>query len=100
MRLSDRTWLCRIIGEHGLKASMRSRKPRTNGSTHGRLICPNLVKEFTPAASVQLCDSEQYIVIADNDRRYHFYYLSLVFDAYSKEIVGWSVGLTSTQSTQ
>ena len=35
-----------------------------------------------------------YIVIVDNDSRYHFYYLSLVLDAYSKEIVGWSVNLT------
>lgn len=30
----------------------------------------------------------------DDDFRYHFCYLSLILDAYSEEIVGWSVGPT------
>lgn len=34
------------------------------------------------------------IVIRDGDDRYHFCYLSLIMDAYSEEIVGWSVGPT------
>lgn len=35
-----------------------------------------------------------YITIMDDDSHYHFCYLSLILDAYSEEIVGWSVGPT------
>ena len=35
-----------------------------------------------------------YIVISDDAYRYHFCYLSLILDAYTEEIVGWSVGPT------
>lgn len=35
-----------------------------------------------------------YITISDDDWHYHFCYLSLILDAYSEEIVGWSVGPT------
>ena len=86
---------CRIIDEHGLKVRLRIRKPRTTDSTHGLPTYPNLVKEFVPTAANQLWVSDiTYIVIMDDESHYHFCYLSMVLDAYSEEIVGWSVGPT------
>ena len=86
---------CRIIDEHGLKVRLRIRKPRTTDSTHGLPTYPNLVKEFVPAAANQLWVSDiTYIVIMDDESHYHFCYLSMVLDAYSEEIAGWSIGPT------
>ena len=86
---------CRIIDEHGLKVRLRIRKPRTTDSTHGLPTYPNLVKEFVPTAANQLWVSDiTYIVIMDDESHYHFCYLSMVLDAYSEEIVGWSIGPT------
>ena len=86
---------CRIIDEYGLKVRMRLRKPRTTDSTHGLPTYPNLVKNFIPTAANQLWVSDiTYIVVMDDESHYHFAYLSLILDAYSEEIVGWSVGPT------
>lgn len=86
---------CRIIDEHGLKVRLRLRKPRTTNSTHCLPIYPNLIKDFIPTAANQLWVSDiTYIVIMDDDYHYHFCYLSLILDAYSEEIVGWSIGQT------
>lgn len=86
---------CRILDENGLKVRIRLRKPRTTDSSHGLPTYPNKIKDFLPQAINQLWASDiTYIVIRDNDYRYHFCYLSLILDAYSEEIVGWSVGAT------
>ena len=86
---------CRIIDEFGLKVRMRLRKPRTTDSTHGLPTYPNLVKDFIPTAANQLWVSDiTYIVVMDDECHYHFVYLSLILDAYSEEVVGWSVGPT------
>ena len=86
---------CRILHEHGLKVRLKIRKPRTTDSTHGLPTYPNLIKDFIPAAPNQLWVSDiTYIVIMDDDYHYHFCYLSLILDAYTEEIVGWSVGPT------
>lgn len=86
---------CRIIDENGLKVRQRVRKPRTTDSTHGLPTYPNLIKNYIPSSSNQLWVSDiTYIVIMDDDYHYHFCYLSLILDAYSEEIVGWSVGPT------
>ncbi len=56
---------------------------------------PNLIKEYIPAAVNRLWVSDiTYIVIMDDDSHYHFCYLSMILDAYSEEIVGWSGGRT------
>ena len=56
-------------------------------------IYPNLIKDFIPTAANQLWVSGiTYIVVMDDESHYHFVYLSLILDAYSEEIVGWSVG--------
>ena len=86
---------CRILDEYGLKVRLRIRKPRTTDSSHGLPTYPNLIKEFIPTTANQLWVSDiTYIVVMDDECHYHFVYLSLILDAYSEEIVGWSVGPT------
>ena len=86
---------CRIIFENGLKIRMKMRTPRTTDSTHGLPTYPNIVKEFIPTSANQLWVSDiTYIVIMDGEYHYHFCYLSLILDAYTEEIIGWSVGPT------
>ena len=86
---------CRIMDENNLKVRLRIRKPRTTDSTHGLPTYPNLIKEYIPTAANQLWVSDiTYIVIMDDDFHYHFCYLSMILDAYTEEIVGWSVGPT------
>ena len=86
---------CRILDEYGLKVRLRIRKPRTTDSSHGLPTYPNLVKDFIPTAANQLWVSDiTYIVVMDDECHYHFVYLSLILDAYSEEIVCWSVGPT------
>ena len=71
------------------------RKPRTTDSSHGLPTYPNLVKDFIPTAPDQLWVSDiTYITIWEDAWHYFFCYLSLILDAYTEEIVGWSVGPT------
>ncbi len=84
-----------VIDAYGLKVRKRIRKPRTTDSTHGLPVYPDLVKNFIPTAINQLWVSDiTYIPIWLDTERYVFCYLSLILDAYSEEIVGWSVGMT------
>lgn len=84
-----------LIDRNGLKLRQRVRKPRTTDSRHGLPVYPNLVKEFIPTVANQLWVSDiTYITIWLSETRYIFCYLSMVLDAYSEEIVGWSVGET------
>lgn len=84
---------CRILDEHGLKLRLKIRKPKTTDSTHGLPTYPNLIKDLIPTAPNQLWVSDiTYIVIMVDDYHYYFCYLSLILDAYTEEIVGWSVG--------
>ncbi|MBQ3641885.1 MAG: IS3 family transposase [Bacteroidales bacterium] len=86
---------CRIISDNNLKVRQTIRKPKTTDSTHGLPTYPNLVKDFIPTAANQLWVSDiTYITIMDGETDYHFCYLSLILDAYSEEIVGWSIGPT------
>ena len=84
-----------LIHNHGLKVRNRTRKPRTTDSSHGLPVYPNLVYDFLPTAINQLWVSDiTYIPVWISDREYAFCYLSLIMDAYSHEIIGWSVGAT------
>ena len=84
-----------IINEYGLKVRLKVRKPRTTDSTHGLPTFPNLVKDFIPYAPNQLWVSDiTYITIWLDEYTYIFCYLSLILDAYTEEIIGWSVGPT------
>ncbi len=84
-----------IVDKYGLKVWAKLRKPKTTDSTHGLPVYPNIIKEFIPTSPNQLWVSDiTYITIWQNAYTYHFCYLSLILDAYTEEIVGWSVGST------
>ena len=84
-----------IINKHNLKIRLKIRKPRTTDSTHGLPTYPNLVKDLIPTRPNQLWVSDiTYITIWIDAYHYTFCYLSLILDAYTEEIVGWSIGPT------
>ena len=84
-----------IVDRYGLKVRARVRKPKTTDSGHGLPVYPNLIKDIIPTALNQLWVSDiTYITIWLNENTYIFCYLSLILDAYTEEIVGWSVGST------
>ena len=84
-----------IIDENHLKVRLKVRKPKTTDSTHGLPTYPNIVKDFIPNGPNQLWVSDMtYIAIWVDAYHYIFSYLSLILDAYTEEIVGWSVGPT------
>ena len=84
-----------IVDRHGFKIRQRVRAPRTTDSRHNLPVYPNLVKGYIPLSPNRLIVSDiTYIVIWADESVYIFCYLSLVLDAYTEEIVGWSVGET------
>ena len=84
-----------IVDKYGLKVRTRVRKPKTTDSTHGLPVYPNIIKDFIPTSPNQLWVSDiTYITIWLNEYSYAFCYLSLIVDAYTEEIAGWSVGAT------
>lgn len=84
-----------VIAANGLKVRKKPRRTRTTNSSHSFPLYPNLVREFIPCGINQLWVSDiTYIPIWTSDGQHSFCYLSLVMDAYSREIVGWSVGST------
>ena len=84
-----------ILDRNNLKVRTRIRKPKTTDSTHGLPTFPNLIKELIPTRPNQLWVSDiTYIPIWLDDFTYIFCYLSLILDAYTEEIIGWSVGPT------
>ncbi len=85
----------RLIDRYGLKVRQRVRKPRTTDSRHGLPVYPNLTKRLIPELPNQLWVSDiTYIPIWIDNSRNVFCYLSLILDAYTEEIIGWSVGMT------
>ena len=84
-----------LIDRWGLKVRQRVRAPRTTDSSHGLPTYPNLIREFIPTALNRLWVSDiTYITVWLSETSYVFCYLSLVMDAYTEEIIGWSVGET------
>jgi transposase InsO family protein len=84
-----------LIDRWGLKVRRRVRAPRTTDSSHGLPTYPNLIRDFIPTARDQLWVSDiTYITVWLSETSYIFCYLSLVMDAYTEEIIGWSVGET------
>ena len=79
----------------GLGLRSRPRRPRTTDSSHGLPVYPNLVKGFVPSSPNSLWVSDiTYIPYWSGRNDYSFCYLSMVLDAYTEEIIGWSVGPT------
>ena len=84
-----------IIDRNSLKVRMKVRKPRTTDSSHGLPTYPNMIKNLIPSRPNQLWVSDiTYITIWVDEYHYVFCYLSLILDAYTEEIVGWSIGPT------
>lgn len=71
------------------------RVPRTTNSHHELPLYSNLTKAFIPTGAYQLWVSDiTYIPIWITDEEYHFCYLSLIMDGYTREIMGYQVGAT------
>ena len=84
-----------IIDRNSLKVRQKVRKPRTTDSSHGLPTYPNVIKGFIPSRPNRLWVSDiTYITIWIDEYHYVFCYLSLILDAYTEEIVGWSIGPT------
>lgn len=82
-----------LLDREGLKVRRRIRKPRTTDSRHGLPVWCDLTKELIPTRRDQLWVSDiTYITIWADELHYSFCYLSLIQDAFTKEIIGWSVG--------
>jgi len=77
-----------FLREKGLLIRKRKRNINTTFSKHWLRKYPNLIIDFVPSKAHQLWVSDiTYIPYAQG-----FSYLSLITDAYSRKIVGWSLG--------
>ena len=84
-----------IMDREGMKLRKKRRKPRTTDSRHGLPTYPDLREDFMPSGVNQLWVSDiTYIEMWTGAYSSVFCYLSLVMDAYSMEIIGYSVGPT------
>ena len=78
-----------------LQIRNRSYRPRTTDSNHGLPVYPNLVRELIPSRPNQLwvSDITYWATGLEEDER-KFYYISLITDVYSHEIVGVDLSRT------
>ena len=84
-----------IISKYKLGVRVSSRKPRTTDSRHNLPTYPNKIKDLIPTSANQVWVSDiTYQKIWDDlqEGTYHFCYISLITDYYTKEIIGYSVG--------
>ena len=86
----------RLMEQRGLKLRRRhSQVPRTTDSRHTMPTYPNRIWNVIPLRPNRIWVSDiTYIKVRDNmeQGQYHFCYLSLVSDAYSKMVVGYAAG--------
>jgi len=76
-----------LLQAHGLMVKRRRSGSRTTNSNHLYRKYPNLIRDKTLNHANQLWVSDITYIRTDKG----FVYLSLVTDAYSKKIVGWSL---------
>lgn len=84
-----------IVSRNHLSLRIRFHKPRTTDSTHGLPTFPNLVKDLIPTRpnQVWVTDITYQVIWKDSQKTdYYFCYISLITDAYTKEIIAWTVG--------
>jgi transposase InsO family protein len=79
-----------FLREKGLLIRKRRKYVYTTFSKHWLRKYPNLIVDFVPSKAHQLWVSD--ITYIQNEQG--FSYLSLITDAYSRKIVGWSLGET------
>jgi transposase InsO family protein len=76
-----------ILRDNGLMIRRRTRKAITTNSRHNLRRYPNLIRDIEISGPNQLWVSDMtYLTLPRG-----FVYMSLVTDAYSRKIVGWSV---------
>lgn len=79
-----------LLRSNNLLIRRKRRSVRTTYSNHWLRKYPNLIRSFTPTAPNQLWVSDITFIKTEVG----FVFLSLVIDAYSRKIVGWSIGDT------
>jgi transposase InsO family protein len=88
--LPGRDRLFDFMREHHLLINKRRRRVRTTYSNHWLHKYPNLIKDVVPIRANELWVSDiTYIETSEG-----FIFLNLITDAYSRKIIGWSVGDT------
>lgn len=85
-----------IIDEYNLKVRKRKRiSTKTTNSNHNLPLYPDLINDLIPTRPNQVWVGDiTYIPIWVSEYRYVFAYLSIIMDAYTEEIIGWSLGDT------
>lgn len=78
-----------LLRRNGLTIRQRRKAPRTTNSDHDLPTYPNLIKELRILRPMQVWVSDITYIKMRNDK---FCFLSLLTDAYHKEIMGYSVG--------
>ena len=69
--------------------------PYTTEGSEDLPLYPNLIKGLIPTRANQVWVGDiTYVPIWVSDSRYVFAYLSIIMDAYTEEIIGWSLGDT------
>ncbi len=76
-----------ILGAHGLLVKHRKRGPKTTDSNHFYRKFPNLIRDMHLSSAGKLWVSDITYIRTEMG----FVYLSLITDAYSKKVVGWSL---------
>lgn len=79
-----------LLRQKNMLVRVRQHRTRTTYSDHWLRKYPNLVKDFIPQKSHQMWVSD----ITYIDTSEGFAFLSLITDAYSRKIIGWSLGPT------
>lgn len=88
-----RDCFCGILSKYNLTVRKRFRTPRTTDSSHHLPRYPDLTRTLLPDHPDQLWVSDiTYIPLWLTQDSYTFCYLSLVTDAYTREIIGYCVG--------
>lgn len=78
----------RVMGEDNLLCLRKRKFVVTTDSSHGRLVCPNLIAGFVPTAPNQVWVSDiTYVRLLEE-----FIYLAVVLDAFSRRALGWELG--------
>lgn len=85
-----------IVDKYNLKVRRHDRvKAKTTNSNHNLPLYPNMIKDLIPTRPNQLWVADiTYIPIWQSRTKYAFAYLAMILDAYTEEIVGWSLGDT------
>ncbi|MCM1223503.1 MAG: IS3 family transposase [Lachnospiraceae bacterium] len=82
----------RILAENNVTLRKRSRKPRTTDSRHNYPLYPNLVRELIPVQPNEVWYSDiTYVPTGLPKESQKWFYLSLITDGYSHEIIGWDL---------